>query len=195
MRRTESSHWHPSCERRSGDWRSRCIEIAHSVDTDIDIQETFVIGDPTQIPPAECFDFERGTDRNANDGKGEEKLLGNPDVYPAGVLSPYLLGRKWKTVAELSRARGQLGKPVSFHNLRHTFGFYMAREAQGVSKETLARWLGHKSPVTTERYYLASDRRDRMAEDRSTFERISEAGIVSGGQAPVLSFDRTGTNA
>lgn len=62
-------------------WRDTQAAVAEAVGIDLD--DTFVIGDPTTVPPAECFAYLEGMDRDMQDGR----LLGNV-VYPRESTSP-----------------------------------------------------------------------------------------------------------
>lgn len=171
-------------------WRAKQWRDAAAVDRKIDLGRTFVVGDPATYPPAECFAWQHGIDRLAAEGEDDTKLIGNPDAYPDGVMNPRILSRKWNAVSSVCTARGRLGQPATFHNLRHTFGFYMANEA-GVPIETLARWMGHKSTSTTLRYYVARDKAAKLAEDMETMRRVADAGVVRSRPADVYRLNGT----
>ena len=147
-------------------WRQSQTATAEALGIDID--KTFVIGDPSQMPPAECFTYLVGTDRNGEDGK----LLGNA-TYPTGIYQPARLSREWRTLARSSKARGMLDKPVTFHNLRHSFGFYCANTG-GIELEQLAKWMGHGDTATTKKYYVAKDRERERATSRAAMDGMTD---------------------
>lgn len=172
-------------------WRNRQQEMALLVGAPL--SETFVIGNPTVVPPSACFEFLAGTDRTATDADDSTKLVGNHDVKPDGAYHPAQLSREWRTLSRSSRARGMLGQPVTFHNLRHSFGFYAANEG-GVKIEQLAEWMGHESIVTTQKYYVARDREAARRRGREAMEQMARKSVVRDAPADVVRLDRTGTN-
>lgn len=163
-------------------WRSEQAEVALALG--VPLAQTFVIGNPAVVPPPECFEWR--TARGA--GRG----MGNSGAYPAGAMPPDVLSKGWRVLSQASKARGMLGRPATFHNLRHTFGMYAANEA-GIPIEQLAEWMGHSSTQTTRRYYVARDREAARRRSTEAMSRIVEAGAVRSAPAEVLPLGRTGT--
>lgn len=62
-----------------------------------------------------------------------------------------------------------LGKPATFHNLRHTFGFHNAN-SRGIELEQLAEWMGHGDATTTKMFYIAKDRKAARARSRAAMD-------------------------
>lgn len=154
-------------------WRATCARAAMQVGADLGM--TYVIGDPTR-PVTQRQLAEMG-----------------PEAA-AGAKRPDYLAREWRNLARLSKARGELGQPVQFHNLRHTFGTLMANDG-GVSAEDLARLMGHANTSTTKRYYIARDREKERAEGMRAVKQAERAGAVREPRGEVLGLGgATGTD-
>jgi len=78
------------------------------------------------------------------------------------------------------------------HGFRKTGATYFA--AGGMNRITLARLLGHASPVTTERYYIAAEQLQLQEAVRLVHERraIEVAAAAEGGLARVRARDADG---
>jgi integrase len=95
-----------------------------------------------------------------------------------------------KVLKRFKRACRRAGvREVRFHDLRHTFGTYMA--AAGVPMRTLQEWMGHRDFKTTLIYadYAPSPHEKDMAESAFGGEHPGEQGEpktaqVEGGQTP-----------
>lgn len=147
-------------------WQEKQGTTAEAVG--IKLEDTFVIGDPTIVPPAECFDYLEVTNRDMQDGR----LLGNV-IYPAGTYQPARLSREWRTIARSSMARGMLGKPVTFHNLRHSFAFHNAN-SRGIELEQLSLWMGHGDTTTTAQFYVRRDKKAERARSRAAMDGMAD---------------------
>ena len=64
------------------------------------------------------------------------------------------------SAAGLGHLREQQG-PVTFHDLRHSFGTRMA--AAGVPARSVQEWMGHANMKTTQRYMHYAPRSDDAA--------------------------------
>lgn len=174
---------HPELSRVLRRWHAQQAEVAMSLG--VDVSKTFVIGNPSLVPPVECFAYLDGTDSST----GDQKLMGNASVYPEGIYQPARLSREWRALSKASRARGLLGRHVTYHNLRHSFGFYCANEG-GVPIERLAEWLGHESIETTRKYYVAKDKELSRKTSREAMDSMIERGVVRDAPAEVVEFRR-----
>ena len=68
---------------------------------------------------------------------------------------PTVLGRKWSQLCEVEGYRGILGKPPTFHDLRHTYATVAI--AAGVDVKTVSSVLGHSSAAMTLDIYAVAD--------------------------------------
>lgn len=154
-------------------WRATCARAAMQVGADLGM--TYVIGDPTRpVTPGQLAEM-------------------GPEAA-AGAMRPAYLSREWRNLARLSKARGELGQPVTFHNLRHTFGTFMANEGRA-SAEQLAKMMGHANTATTKKYYVARDREVERRESKKAIEQAERAGAVREPRGEVLGMGgATGTD-
>lgn len=91
--------------------------------------------------------------------KPGDYMLGRPD----GWLSPDNLTKQWSTLCSSQGWVGELGVPLTFHDLRHTFATRLV--ATGADIKSASRILGHSTPTTTLRVYASEDqdaKRDAM---------------------------------
>lgn len=106
--------------------------------------------------------------------------------------NPDALTNEWRALAKVSGWRGQQGRYVTFHDLRHTFATITI--AQGADVMSVASILGHRNPSMTLDVYamaLAEPKRKTMARLANLFEKSSpsddqgEAGQPSACQRAV----------
>lgn len=89
-------------------------------------------------------------------------VLGDP---LGGHLAPEQITHKWTVLASSMGWLGTQGRPVTYHDLRHTFATVAL--AEGADVMSLAAILGHKDPSMTMRVYaiaLAGPKRQTMAQ-------------------------------
>lgn len=89
-------------------------------------------------------------------------VLGDP---LGGPLAPEQVTHKWTVLSSSMGWLGTQGRPVTYHDLRHTFATVAL--AEGVDVMSLAAILGHKDPSLTMRVYaiaLAGPKRHAMAQ-------------------------------
>lgn len=113
-------------------------------------------------------------------------VVGNPD---GSFLSPYLLGKRW---GKFSRSRGLMGtegRPVTFHDLRHTAATRML--AAGIDVATVSHILGHAEVSVTLNRYTTSDERTKR-EAVNAMADVFSMRVPEGGGG-VIPF-RTGTD-
>ena len=83
--------------------------------------------------------------------RGGTYLLTGTDRW----CDPTVLGRKWSQLCEVEGYRGILGKPPTFHDLRHTYATVAI--AAGVDVKTVSSVLGHASAAMTLDVYAVAD--------------------------------------
>lgn len=89
-------------------------------------------------------------------------VLGDP---LGGHLAPEQITHKWTVLSSSMGWLGTQGRPVTYHDLRHTFATVAL--AEGADVMSLAAILGHKDPSMTMRVYaiaLAGPKRQTMAQ-------------------------------
>ena len=89
-------------------------------------------------------------------------VLGDP---LGGPLAPEQITHKWTVLSSGMGWLGTQGRPVTFHDLRHTFATVAL--AEGIDVMSLAAILGHKDPSMTMRVYaiaLAGPKRQAMTQ-------------------------------
>lgn len=87
-------------------------------------------------------------------------VLGDPLGEP---LAPEQVTHKWTVLSSSMGWLGTQGRPVTYHDLRHTFATVAI--AEGIDVMSLAAILGHKDPSMTMRVYaiaLAGPKRQAM---------------------------------
>ena len=68
---------------------------------------------------------------------------------------PIVIGRKWSALCEVEGFLGVLGKPPTFHDLRHTYATVAI--SAGVDVKTVSSVLGHSSAAMTLDVYAVAD--------------------------------------
>lgn len=68
---------------------------------------------------------------------------------------PIVVGRKWSSLCEVEGFLGVLGKPPTFHDLRHTYATVAI--SAGVDVKTVSSVLGHSSAAMTLDVYAVAD--------------------------------------
>lgn len=89
-------------------------------------------------------------------------VLGDPLGEP---LAPEQVTHKWTVLSSSMGWLGTQGRPVTYHDLRHTFATVAI--AEGIDVMSLAAILGHKDPSMTMRVYaiaLAGPKRQAMTQ-------------------------------
>lgn len=104
-------------------------------------------------------------------------------------MSPHRLGVNWTKFARSRNLIGTEGKPVGFHDLRHTAATRMI--AAGIDVATVSHLLGHAEISVTLNRYCTSDE----ATQRTAMERMNEVFSMREPERVdgVVPF-RTGTN-
>lgn len=118
---------------------------------------------------------------------GDMYVLGRAD---GSFMHPHTLGKKWKALAEALELVGTQGKPVTFHDLRHTYA--TAAIANGIDVKTVANSMGHANAAMTLNTYASPD----PDAARRAAERMAETMGGHGearGPAEVIEFPTTGT--
>lgn len=133
------------------------------------IEDTFALGNPTVYAQPEFFPH-RTFD-------GDLAIVAPATKKAEGFLNPNTLEREWAAFTKFSKARGVLGKRPTFHNLRHTFASYCANESN-VPVETLAQVMGHSNTSTTQRYYVAKDKKAQIRNAQEVAKLVAESGAV-----------------
>ena len=70
-------------------------------------------------------------------------------------MNPAMLGRQWSTLVAVEGFQGVLGKPPTFHDLRHTYATVAI--SSGVDVKTVSSVLGHSSAAMTLDVYAVAD--------------------------------------
>lgn len=98
-------------------------------------------------------------------------VLGNALGEP---LAPEQITHKWTVLSESMGWLGTQGKPVTYHDLRHTFATVAL--AEGADVMSLAAILGHKDPSMTMRVYaiaLAGPKRQTMTQIGDFYDDVA----------------------
>ena len=124
----------------------------------------------------------------------------SPDMFVLGSIDrdgrtgdyrhmhPHVLWERWRAVADLLGLKGTQGRPVTFHDLRHTYATVAI--AEGVDVKTVSSTLGHANAAMTLNIYADADpEAKRRAAD--TVAAALERDADKPGQ--VVRFRPTGT--
>ena len=88
----------------------------------------------------------------ATDGFGEIFVIGYTDGY---YKNPTMLGREWKAMSESLNLNGTKNRPVTFHDLRHTFATVAV--TIGADVKSVSSYMGHSNAAMTLNTYANSD--------------------------------------
>lgn len=70
-------------------------------------------------------------------------------------MNPHVLWERWRAMADLLGLRGTQGRPVTYHDLRHTYATVGISE--GVDVKTVSSTLGHANAAMTLNIYADAD--------------------------------------
>ena len=108
-------------------------------------------GQMRDFPIPEPLSLVLGRWMDSNSIRGDSYLLTGTDRWSDTIV----MGRKWSSLCEIEGFRGVLGKPPTFHDLRHTYATVAI--AAGVDVKTVSSVLGHASSAMTLDVYAVSD--------------------------------------
>lgn len=108
-------------------------------------------GHMRDFPIPEPLSMALGKWMDANSIRGNSFLLTGTNQY----ADPSILGRKWSSLCEVEGFLGVLGKPPTFHDLRHTYATVAI--SAGVDVKTVSSVLGHSSAAMTLDVYAVAD--------------------------------------
>ena len=106
-----------------------------------------------------------------------------------GFLSPRRLSRRWASIAAKYEILGTEGKPISFHDLRHTAATRLLNA--GVDLATVSHILGHANAAITAQMYVTSDedsKRKAIDDTEGIFNARKSGAVIQ------FDPDRTGTS-
>lgn len=108
-------------------------------------------GHARDFPIPEPLSMAIGRWVDANSVHGNSFLLTGTDRW----ADPIVIGRKWGSLCEIEGFLGVLGKPPTFHDLRHTYATVAI--SAGVDVKTVSSVLGHSSAAMTLDVYAVAD--------------------------------------
>lgn len=116
----------------------------------------------------------------------------SPDMFALGsidrdertgdyrFLNPHVLWERWRALADLMGLVGTQGRPVTFHDLRHTFA--TSAIAQGADVKSVSSTLGHSNAAMTLNIYADADpeaKRRASEAVAASYERGAAGGVVA----------------
>lgn len=118
------------------------------------------------------------------------------DLYIIGgvdgrFMHPHQLYRKWRAVADALELVGTEDKPVTFHDLRHTFA--TTALAARVDVKTVSSILGHANAAMTLNVYASADPDAKRRGAEAVAAAIEEAKKEHAHDGEVLEMGKTGT--
>ena len=118
------------------------------------------------------------------------------DLYIIGgadgrFMHPHQLYRKWRAVADALELMGTEGKPVTFHDLRHTFA--TTALTTGVDVKTVSSILGHANAAMTLNVYASADPDAKRRGAEAVAAAIGAETRKHAHDGEVLEMGKTGT--
>ena len=112
------------------------------------------------------------------------------DLFVIGYIdgrykNPCMLGREWKSMSESLNLKGTKNKPITFHDLRHSFATVAV--ANGTDIKSVSSFMGHSNAAMTLNTYASSDM-DALELAAQKMDGSYDFDKQREGQADVLDF-------